>query len=92
MNCIIIDDEPLAREELHSMLQEISGPAVIGSFSNTLAAEKFLTENEADMVFLDIEMPKMTGLEFVEKIPKTVWSFSQLHILNMHWKAMSLMP
>ncbi|QQQ29108.1 LytR/AlgR family response regulator transcription factor [Chryseobacterium indoltheticum] len=70
MNCIIIDDEPLAREELHSMLQEISGPAVIGSFSNTLAAEKFLTENEADMVFLDIEMPKMTGLEFVEKIPK----------------------
>lgn len=70
MNCIIIDDEPLAREELHSMLQEIFGPAVIGSFSNTLAAEKFLTENEADVVFLDIEMPRMTGLEFVEKIPK----------------------
>ncbi|WP_144281736.1 LytR/AlgR family response regulator transcription factor [Chryseobacterium echinoideorum] len=71
MNCIIIDDEPLAREELQSMLQEISGPKVIGSFSNTLAAEKFLSEGETDVVFLDIEMPKVTGLEFAEKIPKS---------------------
>lgn len=70
MNCIIIDDEPLAREELHSMLQEISGPTVIGSFSNALAAEKFLSENEVNVIFLDIQMPAMTGLEFVEKIPK----------------------
>ncbi|WP_042721361.1 LytTR family DNA-binding domain-containing protein [Flavobacterium sp. B17] len=71
MNCIIIDDEPLAREELHSMLQEISGPTVIGSFSHTLAAEKFFSEHKADLVFLDIQMPKTTGLEFVEKIPKS---------------------
>ncbi|MFL9835314.1 LytR/AlgR family response regulator transcription factor [Chryseobacterium terrae] len=71
MNCIIIDDEPLAREELHSMVQEISGPQVIGSFSNTMAAEKFLLENNTDLVFLDIQMPKTTGLEFVEKIPKS---------------------
>ncbi len=71
MNCIIIDDEPLAREELSSMLQEISGPMVIGSFSNVLYAEKFLSENEVDLVFLDIQMPKMTGLQFIEKIPKS---------------------
>ncbi|WP_294276363.1 LytTR family DNA-binding domain-containing protein [uncultured Chryseobacterium sp.] len=71
MNCIIVDDEPLAREELHSMLQEISGPMVIGSFSHTLAAEKFLSEHKVDLIFLDIQMPKMTGLEFVEKIPKS---------------------
>lgn len=70
MNCIIIDDEPLAREELHSMLQEISGPTVIGSFPHTLASEKFLSEHAVDLVFLDIQMPKTTGLEFVEKIPK----------------------
>lgn len=71
MNCIIIDDEPLAREELHSMLKEISGPTVIGSFSNALSAEKFLSENKADLVFLDIQMPTVTGLEFVKKIPKS---------------------
>lgn len=71
MNCIIIDDEPLAREELHSMLVEISGPTVIGSFSNALPAEKFLAEYEVDIVFLDIQMPKMTGLQFIEKIPKS---------------------
>lgn len=71
MNCIIIDDEPLAREELHSMLQEISGPTVIGSFSNALAAEKFLLENEVELLFLDIQMPTMTGLEFAEKISKS---------------------
>ncbi|SHK45855.1 LytR/AlgR family response regulator transcription factor [Epilithonimonas mollis] len=71
MNCIIIDDEPLAREELHSMLAEISGPTVIGSFSNALPAEQFLSEHEVDIVFLDIQMPKMTGLQFIEKISKS---------------------
>ncbi len=71
MNCIIIDDEPLAREELHSMLEEISGPTVIGSFSNVLPAENFLSENDVDIVFLDIQMPKTTGLQFIEKIPKS---------------------
>jgi DNA-binding LytR/AlgR family response regulator len=71
MNCIIIDDEPLAREELHSMLEEISGPTVVGSFSSASAAEKFLSGNEVDLVFLDIQMPKMTGLQFIETIPKS---------------------
>jgi DNA-binding LytR/AlgR family response regulator len=71
MNCIIIDDELLAREELHSMLREISGPTVIGSFSHTLAAEKFLSEHKVDLVLLDIQMPKTTVLKFIEKIPKS---------------------
>jgi len=71
MNCIIIDDEPLAREELYSMLEEISGPTVVGSFSSAVAAEKFLSANETDLVFLDIQMPKVTGLQFIETIPKS---------------------
>ncbi len=70
MNCIIIDDEPLAREELRSMLAEVDGPEVLETFSNAASAGNFLAKNQVDLVFLDIEMPKMTGLEFIAKIPK----------------------
>jgi len=70
MNCIIIDDEPLAREELKIMLDEISEPEVIGSFSNALPALDFLEKNKVDLIFLDIEMPGMSGLELIDKIPE----------------------
>lgn len=68
MNCIIVDDEPLAREELQSLIKELSPLEVIGSFSNALTALAFLKTNEVDLIFLDIEMPKVSGLEFAAQI------------------------
>ncbi len=70
MNCIIIDDEPLARSEMRSLISEISGINVLGEFSNAPSALEFLKDNEADIIFLDIEMPMVTGLEFAEMLPK----------------------
>ncbi|WP_126651281.1 LytR/AlgR family response regulator transcription factor [Chryseobacterium aureum] len=70
MNCIIIDDEPLARSEMRSLISEISGIDVLGEFSNAPSALEFLKDNEADIIFLDIEMPMVTGLEFAEMLPK----------------------
>ncbi|MBB2147559.1 LytR/AlgR family response regulator transcription factor [Pedobacter gandavensis] len=64
MNCIIVDDEPLAREELQSLIKELSPLEVLASFSNALSALDFLKTNEVDLIFLDIEMPKLSGLEF----------------------------
>ncbi|MCC3215681.1 response regulator [Chryseobacterium sp. X308] len=70
MNCIIIDDEPLARSEMRSLITEISGIDILGEFSNALSALEFLKDNEVDLIFLDIEMPMVTGLEFAEMLPK----------------------
>lgn len=70
MNCIIIDDEPLARSEMRSLITEISGIDILGEFSNAPSALEFLKDNEVDLIFLDIEMPMVTGLEFVEMLPK----------------------
>ncbi|UKB81463.1 LytR/AlgR family response regulator transcription factor [Chryseobacterium sp. MEBOG07] len=70
MNCIIVDDEPLARSEMRSLIAEISSIDILGEFSNAPAALEFLKDNDVDLIFLDIEMPMVTGLEFVEMLPK----------------------
>lgn len=70
MNCIIVDDEPLARAEMQSLIAEVSKINVLGSFSNAPAAFEFLKTNTADLIFLDIEMPLVTGLEFARMLPK----------------------
>lgn len=68
MNCIIVDDEPLAREELQTMVRELSELEVIGVFSNALSALEFLKANTVDLIFLDIEMPRLNGLDFAAQI------------------------
>ncbi|RXM38378.1 DNA-binding response regulator [Chryseobacterium sp. CH21] len=70
MNCIIIDDEPLARSEMRSLIAEISSMGILGEFSNAPSALEFLKDNDVDLIFLDIEMPMVTGLEFAEMLPK----------------------
>jgi two-component system, LytTR family, response regulator len=70
MTCIIVDDEPLAREEMQSLIQEVSQLQIIGKFSNAVAALEFLKTTTVDLIFLDIEMPLVTGLEFAEQLPK----------------------
>ncbi|WP_312824347.1 LytTR family DNA-binding domain-containing protein [Epilithonimonas sp.] len=70
MNCIIIDDEPLARAEMRSLIKEVSNIEILEDFSNALTALEFLKTNDVDLIFLDIEMPLVTGLEFAEQLPK----------------------
>lgn len=70
MNCIIVDDEPLARGEMRSLINETSKIDILGEFSNAPSALDFLKDNDVDLIFLDIEMPMVTGLEFAEMLPK----------------------
>lgn len=70
MNCIIVDDEPLARAEMRSLISETSKIDILGEFSNAPSALDFLKDNDVDLIFLDIEMPMVTGLEFAEMLPK----------------------
>jgi DNA-binding LytR/AlgR family response regulator len=69
MNCIIVDDEPLARQEMQALIKDVSDLEIDGQFSNAAIAMDFLKENKVDVVFLDIEMPMTTGLEFAAHIP-----------------------
>src|ERR1700754_1482271 len=68
MNCIIVDDEPLAREGIRLLVEKNKELLLVNSFSNANAAGKFLTENKVGLVFLDIRMPGVNGIEFARTI------------------------
>jgi DNA-binding LytR/AlgR family response regulator len=72
MRCVIVDDEPLAREEMQELIKDVSQMDVVGTFSNALTTMEFLKTNQADLIFLDIEMPMVTGLEFAAQLPKQI--------------------
>lgn len=71
MNCIIVDDEPLAREAMELLIEERPELKLINSFNNATSAGKFMEDHPVDLVFLDINMPNVTGLEFARTIPRT---------------------
>jgi DNA-binding LytR/AlgR family response regulator len=68
MKCIIIDDEPLAREGMQIHVKNMPQLQLMGSFNNPLDAATLLQQNTIDLVFLDIEMPEMNGLNFVKTL------------------------
>jgi len=69
LNCIIIDDEPLARKGLKEYIQDVPFLQMLGEFDNPVKAAEILLGQKIDLVFLDIQMPKITGLEFVKTLP-----------------------
>jgi len=71
MNCIIVDDEPLAREAVEMLIKEDNRLTLKETFNNATAAAEYLKAHSVDLVFLDIQMPHITGLEFAREIPKT---------------------
>ncbi|HCO68658.1 MAG TPA: DNA-binding response regulator, partial [Dysgonomonas sp.] len=69
MKCIIVDDEPLARNAIQRHIASITGLNLAGQFSSTANVGLFLKENEIDLIFLDIEMPGVNGIDFAKTIP-----------------------
>lgn len=65
---IIIDDEPLAIDILKKYSETIDYINIVGTFTNPLTAIKFLSENRIDLIFLDIEMPLINGIDLVDTI------------------------
>ena len=70
LNCIIIDDEPLAAELLASYARETLFLNLIGVFNSAVEGIKVIRENRIDLIFLDIQMPELSGLEFAKILPK----------------------
>ena len=63
MNCIIIDDEATARAIISKLCDGISSLTALEEFPNAIQAIKYLNQNEADLIFLDIHMPDFTGFD-----------------------------
>lgn len=66
MKCIVIDDEPLAREGIEILMKNFNSLFLIGSFSNIIEADTFINKNQTDLIFLDINMPGISGIEFLK--------------------------
>jgi two-component system LytT family response regulator len=66
INCVIIDDEPLAREGLSSYVREVDFLRLSGTCSNPVELLTLLEQQSVDLLFLDIQMPKMSGIDFLK--------------------------
>lgn len=70
LTCIIIDDEPLARDIIETFVKDIPFLHLIHSFDDSLEALLYLQNNMVDIVFSDIQMPKINGMVLVESLSK----------------------
>jgi len=68
ISCIAIDDEPLAIEKIKSFAEKLPQLQLVATFTNSLTALEFLKTNAIQLIFLDIQMDKMTGIELLEKM------------------------
>lgn len=68
MNCIIVDDETLARTIIAQMVSNYAEIKVVEEFSNAIQAMKYLNQNSIDLIFLDIHMPDFTGFDFIQTV------------------------
>jgi len=66
MRCIAVDDEPRALEIIDNFISKIDFLDLVGKFRSPVNAIDFLLQNEIDLIFLDINMPDITGTEFVK--------------------------
>ncbi|HQW43782.1 MAG: response regulator transcription factor [Chitinophagaceae bacterium] len=64
INCIIVDDEPLARKGLKEYVTDVDFLKLVGEFENPLKATELISSGDVQLLFLDIQMPKITGLDF----------------------------
>ena len=68
LTCFIIDDEPVARKVLKEFIEDIDFLALTGEAENPVEALSFLSSNPADIIFLDINMPKINGIDFLKNL------------------------
>ena len=68
LNCIIIEDEPLAMEKTRSYVEKLSFLQLLASFDNAVPALSFFKNNKVDIVFLDIKMDELSGIQLLENV------------------------
>lgn len=68
MRCIAIDDEPLALRQISAYISKIPFLELVATFHSAVSAQEWLKTNSTDLIFVDINMPDMTGVEFVQML------------------------
>lgn len=79
MNCIVIDDEKMARVIVRTLCNQIKSLNLVEEFPNAIQAIKYLNEHKVDLIFLDIHMPNFSGLDFIKTLkdpPKIIFTTS----------------
>jgi two-component system, LytTR family, response regulator len=77
INCIIVDDEPMARDVIRRYVEKTPSLKLLNEFGNAIDAMVYLQEQPVDMIFLDIKMPQLSGTEFVRSlrnVPKIIFT------------------
>jgi DNA-binding LytR/AlgR family response regulator len=77
LKCVLIDDEPLARDILAEYIAQYEGIELSGNFNNAQEGGEFLKHHQVDILFLDIEMPEINGIDFLRSLsqpPITVFT------------------
>jgi DNA-binding LytR/AlgR family response regulator len=75
MKCLIIDDEPLARDLIESYVRRMENLTLVKTCSNALDAFPLLQQRQIDLIFLDIQMPQLTGIDLIKSLqdrPKVI--------------------
>ncbi len=75
--CLIVDDETLARQLIQTHLKQFKSIEIIQSFSSAIEAKEYLKSNNVDLIFLDIQMPKLTGIDLLKSLtnpPKVIFT------------------
>jgi len=70
VNCILIEDEKPAQDVLRSYIEKTDWLSLTGTFGDAIGAMDFLKRNEVDLIFLDIQIPGLTGIEFLKAVPR----------------------
>jgi two-component system LytT family response regulator len=77
ITCIAIDDEPLALKQMTGYIEKIPGLKLMDRFTSAIKALEFLQNNTVDLMFVDINMPDLSGMEFVKSLsrpPKVIFT------------------
>ena len=75
IKCLIVDDEPLARRLLESHLTKVPVLSLVASCSDALEAMEILQHEKIDLLFLDVQMPEINGIDFLKVLmepPKVI--------------------
>lgn len=80
INCLIVDDEPLARDVLESYVRKIEVLNLVASCKSALEAFNWMQKQSIDLLFLDIQMPNLTGIDFLKTMkPEAAVIFTTAH-------------
>jgi two-component SAPR family response regulator len=84
IKCIIIDDEPLAIDLLKDYVTKAEGFELVGTFTNPIEALQQVESLDVDLIFLDVQMPELNGIQFlkIKKITNFFLNILKKNILN----------